>query len=385
MRLGIDATNVGGGGGVTHLKEVIEHYDAVSFKNKISSIIIFSSQRILDLVEDQEIVEKVTFAELNQGLFKRVLFQLTKYDKEIEKRCDVLFSITGDYVGDFKPVIGMSRNMLLYERDIWREIKQPKEIIRFWLNYQKQKKCFSNSSGIIFISEYAKKYISNSLNITGKKKEIIHHGVSPRFIGEVKKQLSIENYSFKDPYKIVYVSTVHVYKHQWNVVKAIAQLRKRGLPLELYLIGGVTFEPAEKLLLQTILKEDPTSDFVNYIGHIPYEEIENYYKKADGIIYASTCENMPNTLIESMASGVPIACSDKQPMPEFLEEGGYYFNAKSPDSIAHALEEMVLNPERRLEMAEKNIIRSEKYRWSKTSTETFNFILNTTNQIRINA
>src|SRR5690606_34189423 len=109
--------------------------------------------------------------ELNDNLFSRIKFQLTKFDQEIKERCDILFSITGDYVGQFQPLVGMSRNMLLYEREIWKEIKQPKEIIRFWLNFKKQKICFGNTESIIFISEYAKNYITSKLKLNPKPKK----------------------------------------------------------------------------------------------------------------------------------------------------------------------------------------------------------------------
>ena len=177
MHIGIDASNVGGGGGITHLKEILLHYNQEKYKDTITSIIVFASQKVLNEIKSFEKLNKVTFPELNHGLFARVIFQITKYDKEIKSRCDILLSITGDYIGKFKPLVGMSRNMLLYERAVWLEIKQPKEVIRFWLNFQKQKISFKNSQGIIFISNYAKEYVKNILNLEGKECKVIHHGV----------------------------------------------------------------------------------------------------------------------------------------------------------------------------------------------------------------
>src|SRR5690606_12464506 len=113
---------------------------------------------------------------------QRIWFQLFHFDKEIFERCDILFSITGDYIGKFKPVVSMSRNMLLYERQIWKRIGRISEILRFWVNFKKQERCFKNSIGIIFISEYAKNFISSVLNLSGKDRIIIKHGISKRFI-----------------------------------------------------------------------------------------------------------------------------------------------------------------------------------------------------------
>ncbi|MGM1056995.1 MAG: glycosyltransferase family 4 protein [Bacteroidota bacterium] len=376
MKIGIDASNIGGGGGVTHLKEILENFDEIHFKDRISKIIIFSSQTVLDELPNSSFFEKITFMGLNSGLLNRVKFQLSGYDKEFKIRCDILFSITGDYIGNFKPIVGISRNMLLYEKSIWWEIKQPKEIIRFWLNFKKQKRCFKNAEGIIFISQYAKEYISKKIDLSNKQTSVIHHGISPKFSGEEQKQLNFSKYTAKNPFRFLYVSTVHVYKNQWHVVKAISKLRKLGYPVELSLVGGVIFDRAGNMLEKAIQEVDPNKEFINFKGHIEYSEIENEYKLADGIIFASTCENMPNILMESMASGKAIACSDKQPMPEFLKENGFYFNAQNSDSIAETLIKFLENPEKRQQYIQNNKKEIKNYSWEKTSRETFSYLVN---------
>lgn len=374
MRIGIDASNVGGGGGITHLKELLCHYDEKKYENEISQIIVYASQMVLDNLADSKIVTKKTFPEFNKGLLARVIFQLTKYDKVIEKDCDILLSVTGDYIGKFKPLVGMSRNMLLYERSIWKEIGQFKEVVRFWLNFHKQKKSFRNSAGIIFISNYAKSYIGKVLDLKKKKLSIVHHGVSLRFLKEAKKHKSIESFSEINPFKLVYVSPVHVYKHQWNVVKAVNLLREK-YPVHLTLIGGVIFEPAGKKMLETINEVDPDNTFITYKGHVGYEEIDQIYDRSNGLIFASTCENMPNTLLECMSSGVAIACSNKEPMPEFLKENGYYFDSYNVDSIANSIEKMILNPDLNDIFASNNLAEVKRFNWKETTEKTFDIII----------
>lgn len=374
MKLGIDATNIGEGGGVTHLKEILKAFPNLEKTFPIEEVIVFSSQKVLDEIDDYKSISKITFPMLNQGLLQRVRFQMSYFDVEIKKRCDILFSLTGDYIGKFKPVVGMSQNMLLYERDIWREIKNPKEILRFWLNFKKQQRCFKNALGIIFLSKYAREYANSVLPISLKKQEIIHHGISPKFKGEVAVQNDLSEYSFKKPFNFLYVSTIHVYKNQWNVVRAISNLRKKGYPVTITLVGGVIFQPAGKLLQKTIEELDPEKQFVKNKGHIPYSQIAEEYKKASGIIFASNCENMPNILMESMASGVPIICSNKEPMPEFLKENGFYFNPKDVLSLEKTIVSFLSKPNEREIMAQNNLKEITNYSWEKTAMETFSFL-----------
>jgi glycosyltransferase involved in cell wall biosynthesis len=375
MNTVIDATNIGGGGGVTHLKEILgaSHYPG--------PVVLIAQQKILNQVNDHAMLTKTGHPMLEKTLLHRVFFQVFLIDKFIPGN-SILFSITGDFLGKHRPVVSMSQNMLLYEREIWKEIKNVKEVLRFWINYHKQKRSFNHSDGIIFISGYAKNYISQKLRQSGKKIALIHHGVSERFFRMVKSQLPISEFSVSNPFRFLYVSTIHVYKNQWNVVEAIGILRKKGYPVELTLAGGVIFEPAGQKLDQAIRTVDPGNEFIHNLGNVPYEEIDSLYTSCDGIVFASTCENMPNILIESMASGVPIASGNKQPMPEFLKGYGFYFDAHDVDSIAAALIEMLDSPQKRALHAAGAQNEARQYSWEDCSKKTFDFLSDIRNNFK---
>jgi glycosyltransferase involved in cell wall biosynthesis len=367
MKVVIDATNIGGGGGITHLKEIL---DACEYS---FPVVVIAQQKILTQLNDHKDLTKVGHALLEKTLLHRVFFQLFVIDRFIPED-SIVFAVTGDYLGRHHPVVSMSQNMLLYETEFWKEIRQPKEVLRFWLNNRKQRRSFKNSTGVIFISEYAQNYISRVVNLAGKRITIIHHGISSRFIRDVKPQKPLSTFSFDNPFRFIYVSTVHVYKNQWNVVEAVGALRQKGYPVDLTLVGGVIFEPSGEKLEMTIGRVDPAGAFIHNCGNVAYEEIDELYASCDGIIFASSCENMPNILIESMASGTPVACSNKQPMPEFLKEYGIYFDAHQVDSIVAALTDLLDSPSKREQLALKAREEAMKFSWEKCSKTTFDFL-----------
>jgi glycosyltransferase involved in cell wall biosynthesis len=83
---------------------------------------------------------------------------------------------------------------------------------------------------------------------------------------------------------------------------------------------------------------------------------------------------MPNTLIEAMSVGLPIACSDRGPMPEVLKQSGVYFNPDSPLSIANAIESY-LKDELLVRNNAKNANQlSINYSWERCSRETIAFL-----------
>ena len=83
---------------------------------------------------------------------------------------------------------------------------------------------------------------------------------------------------------------------------------------------------------------------------------------------------MPNILIEAMAVGIPIACSNYGPMPEFLKDAGEYYDPLDINSIVKAIEKLIINPDLRLQYAFKAHKYSQQYSWKKCTDETIDYL-----------
>ena len=68
---------------------------------------------------------------------------------------------------------------------------------------------------------------------------------------------------------------------------------------------------------------------------------------------------------ESMAAGLPIACSNRGPMPEVLGDAGLYFDPEQPVQIAKAIHTLSLSPSLREEKARAAFNRSQHYSWGR--------------------
>ena len=110
-------------------------------------------------------------------------------------------------------------------------------------------------------------------------------------------------------------------------------------------------------------------------GHKNQQDLPKLISKSDIFIFASSCENMPNTLVEGMAIGMPIACSDRGPMPEILEDGGVYFDPEDEVSISKCIEKIITDREIREKIAARAKILSKKYSWEKCSDDTFSNLI----------
>jgi glycosyltransferase involved in cell wall biosynthesis len=75
-----------------------------------------------------------------------------------------------------------------------------------------------------------------------------------------------------------------------------------------------------------------------------------------------------------MAAGLPIACSNRNPMPEVLGEAGLYFDPEQPAQIAEAIQQLLEMPELRERCAWLAYERTQDYSWDRCAQETLDFI-----------
>jgi glycosyltransferase involved in cell wall biosynthesis len=235
-----------------------------------------------------------------------------------------------------------------------------------------QARTFRKADGVIFLTRHAQNMVTRTVRIDGRT-AIIPHGVDGRFVHAPRDQLSINEYSEQKPYRILYVSSIDVYKHQWRAAEAIAQLRGMGVPVVLDLVGPAHAIPF-RWLTETLDRVDPGRAFVRYLGKVSYAELHEHYLRADLFMFASSCETMPNILLEGMASGLPIACSDRGPMPEVLGDAGVYFDPEDAKSIQEALNRLIRSPELRTEKAHAAFEKVGAYSWRRCADEAFRFL-----------
>jgi len=370
--LGIDAVNIQVGGGVTHLIEWFKATDATNLV--FSSVIIWGGDSTLNAIGNYPWLIKKSHSFLNKGLLWRTIWQMFFLSREVRSEgCSVLFIPGGSNYGNFSPVVTMNQNLLPFELN---------ELLRYGFSLTTLKllllrivhiRSIRNSDGIIFLTSYAYEVVTK---VVGKFKgltTIIPHGHNPLFSSRPKEQMNIKYYNNVSPLRLLYVSTIDQFKHQWNVVEAVNILRIKGFPITLNLVGN-SYPTSMRHLNLTIDRLDPHRGWVCYQGHVPYPGISEMYKKADIAIWASTCETFGIVLLEAMASGLPIASSMKRPAPDILADAGVYFNPESPDSIASVLQSLIESPSQRAELAFVGHQIVKNYSWYECSNQTFSFL-----------
>jgi glycosyltransferase involved in cell wall biosynthesis len=368
--VGVDASNLGPGGSMTHLGNLFEV--ARPEAHGISRFVVWGGADTLARLPERPWLTKIAVAELDRGLARRLLWQRFSLPRLAREACDLLFVPGGNASAGFRPVVTMSRNMLPFE---WPELRRyglTPMALRLVLLRFGQSRTFARADGLIFLTEYARSAVGRIARLPARV-TVIPHGVEDRFRIAPRAQRPLVACSAEQPLRALYVSIVDVYKHQWHVARAVKQLRDEGLPIAIDFVGPA-YGPALQRLEATLRELDPEGRLLRYRGPVPFAKLHELLRDADLFVFASSCENMPNVLLEGMAAGLPVACSNRGPMPEVLGGAGTTFDPERPDEIARAMRELAVDADLRARLAAAASERARRFSWQRCADDTLRFI-----------
>lgn len=151
-----------------------------------------------------------------------------------------------------------------------------------------------------------------------------------------------------EPPRILFVGLLTPRKGVLDLLTAARLLRERDIPHELLLLGGTPDEgPAAEAEVRAALTPE-----VRLLGSWPYERMPAAYHEADVFCLPSWWEASPLSVLEAMASALPVVATDVGDVARIVrhDETGLIVPARSPAALADALEQLLCQPERRRAM-----------------------------------
>jgi glycosyltransferase involved in cell wall biosynthesis len=373
INIGIDASRSTSGGAIAHLNGILSEFD--NTKYGIAFIYVWAPKLILDRLPQKSWLIKCALSFEKRNIAYKLWWQYWKLPLLIEKfKCSILLNTDAGTVCNFKPAVTVHQDMLAFEAGEIRRAVTFKKLLRLIALYYIQINSLKRSAGVIFLTDYAKNKLLLKTGLL-RNSTIIPHGVDEHFRCEPNPNKYWDKNSHL--YTITYVSNVASYKHQNKVVSALKLLNSTKLLASLLLVGGKGPCKLEELLESEIKKVDPQGKFIKRLCHVPNNELPAILMRSDIFLFASSCETMPVTLIEAMASGLPIACSSRGPMPEILSTAGVYFDPEDPTSICNAILKLIESPSLCYDKACIGYNLAKNFSWKRCADETFTFILKT--------
>jgi glycosyltransferase involved in cell wall biosynthesis len=190
------------------------------------------------------------------------------------------------------------------------------------------------------------------LRCYGRPSEVIHHGVEREFI-EIAQRREPSDF-------LLCVSTTHPHKNLERLIRVHAQMQNAPK----LILTGVRGFAAKEI-------ESLAGANVEITGWIPREQLYQLYRTALGFIYPSTFEGFGMPVLEAMAAGVPVACSDIPPLREIAQSTVHFFDPASDGEIRNALLLLLASGKISTDAAQR---RAAQFTWEKTARATLDYL-----------
>ena len=262
--------------------------------------------------------------------------------------------------------VTMFRNMLPFDIKARKSLPIGLQRVRYWLLERIMLKSMASADLTIFISNYGRSVIEQRISL--KEVVTIPHGINPAFRTHGKK-LARATVAPTGKY-ILYVSRFEAYKHHYQVVEAYASLPENLRQQHKLLLAGECVSPQSNLVI-ALIKRLGLQDRVEILGSIPYRDLPALYHHAHLVLFASSCENCPNILLEALAAGRPVLSSNSMPMPEFGGEAVGYFSPFNPAEISAAINKALADSDYADRLAAAAAEKSLIFDWRVTASATW--------------
>jgi glycosyltransferase involved in cell wall biosynthesis len=142
-----------------------------------------------------------------------------------------------------------------------------------------------------------------------------------------------------DAYVITIVGSIQRWKRQLDAVRAIDILRRRNLPVRLFVIGPVV-EPDYQAEIERFVLEHDLGDYVRLVGYL--DDPGRVVARAHASVLCSVREPFGRVTIDSMAMGVPVVATNSGGTPEIIANGdnGLLFETGDVEGLANHLEHL---------------------------------------------
>ena len=134
------------------------------------------------------------------------------------------------------------------------------------------------------------------------------------------------------------------------------------LPIRLTIVGGQGQIAPQ---VPSLLERYNVTDRVEWVGHVPYDTVQQYYRQSDVFFFTSLRDSCPMQLMEAMAYCLPIVTLDLHGQAELVDgTNGIKVPVRDPEQtmtdLAQAIERLYHNPDERRRLGQ------QAYDWAKT-------------------
>ena len=366
MRIGLNALFlIPGkvGGTEVYIRNLVRHLSRLDNENEY---VIFINRESIGVFDEIAPGFKIIVCPVNaeNRPFRILWEQFILPFQVLRHRLDLLLSagMTAPFICPAKSIV------VIYDL---QHVNEPENFPRFHLLFLRSIIYLSAKSAdqVITISEHVKRDIARHYNLAASDIYVTYcavdraafHRRSPVEVLSVRKR-----YNLPERF-ILYIASSLPHKNYERLFTAFKRVRDEELGIKLVLVGARDY--GGDVILKKI-SELGLEDDTLFLGWLPFEDIPAIYSASDLFVFPSLHEGFGIPVVEAMACGVPVVCSDIEPLREVAGDAAVFVDPLSPDKIAEGIQNVLKNRDMREGFVKAGLRRAEDFSWDKTALKT---------------
>jgi glycosyltransferase involved in cell wall biosynthesis len=217
------------------------------------------------------------------------------------------------------------------------------------------------SDYIITVSESSAHDIASFAPRSAGKIRVIPHGIDhSRFHAnrDPKSDADLAGLSLPDRY-FLYVGNLDPRKNVLALIEAARRVfESTGVPL--VIAGAPAWDSG------AILDAAKNTVGVQYVGRVSEEQLLPLMQNAFAFCFPSTYEGFGFPVLEAMASGTPVLCSDRGSLSEVAGDAALVLKDIGPDAIETGMRELAADESLRSDLSARGLANAARYSWEKS-------------------
>jgi glycosyltransferase involved in cell wall biosynthesis len=255
------------------------------------------------------------------------------------------------------------------------DVTQPKMLFPNWksrLLWQlKSRLAIGRADSIVTVSNDARGQIARAFNLQLESIAVVSEGPDSCFRprpGDPQLEQVRSRYGIPAQARLMlYVGGISPHKNLQALVRAAAIVRNHeSSDWHVVLVGdyaGDSFLGCYRELTE-LVRTLGLEARVTFTGFVSDADLALIYNTAEMLVLPSKGEGFGLPVLEAMVCGLPVAASDRNSLPEVLGGAGLLFDPDSDQAIAECMLRLLREPELRLALRARGLVRAEAYSWS---------------------
>lgn len=152
-----------------------------------------------------------------------------------------------------------------------------------------------------------------------------------------------------------------------NLIRLIEAVGGQGSMISLVLAGRAGW------LSEPIVRAVRAAN-VRWLEYVPDEDLAGLYSGATAFVFPSLYEGFGFPLLEAMACGTPVICSDTSSLPEVAGEAAVRVDPQDTAALAAAITRVLADADLRAALIARGYEQIQKFSWEKAARETLNVL-----------